>query len=73
MTLPRVRKIMSDIDAFEAGLRFEARTACVRFHAGSAGSRKMDREADIVVCTRYEARGKGGRRRNAVESARAAK
>jgi hypothetical protein len=73
MTLPRVRKIMSDIDAFEAGLRPEARANRVKFHPGSAGSRNMDRDADIVVCTRYEARRKGGSGRNAVESTRAEK
>jgi hypothetical protein len=72
MTLPRIRKIMNDIDAFEAGLRPGARTDRVKFRAGSAGRRNMDRDADIVVCTRYETR-KSAKCRNAVKSARAAK
>ena len=72
MTLLRARKIMSDIDAFEAELRAKEGTS-VRFHTGPLRSWKKYRDADVIVSTHYEVRKKCVPAQKAVKSARAAK
>jgi hypothetical protein len=66
MTLPRIRKILSDIDLLEAELRppqrysvlFRTGTEGLKNHKSAAGHR-----ANIVVHTLYEARRKDNGKR----------